>query len=75
MHTPVRAINRTRQTVLCERLETAMGVEKLMARNRAVKKKMQDAHFRLTLDSAELQRLKDWVGHLLSSPSEAFAAA
>jgi hypothetical protein len=46
-----------------------------MARNRAVKKKMQDAYFRVTLDSAELQRLKDWVGYLVSSPSAAFAAA
>jgi CHAD domain-containing protein len=64
-----------RPEFLRERLETAMGVEKLMARNRAVKKKMQDAYFRLTLDSAEFQRLKDWVGHLLSSPSAAFAAA
>jgi CHAD domain-containing protein len=64
-----------RPEFLRERLETAMGVEKLMARNRAVKKKMQNAYFRLTQDSAELQRLKDWVGYLLLSPSEAFAAA
>jgi CHAD domain-containing protein len=64
-----------RPEFLRERLETAMGVEKLMARNRAVKKKMQDAYFRMTLESAELQRLKDWAGYLVSSPSAAFAAA
>jgi CHAD domain-containing protein len=64
-----------RPEFLRERLETAMGVEKLIARNRAVKKKMQDAYFRTTLDSPEPQRLKDWVGYLVSSPSTAFAAA
>jgi CHAD domain-containing protein len=64
-----------RPEFLRERLETAIGVERLMARNRAVKKKRQDDYFRMTLDSPDLQRLKEWVDYLLSSPSAPFAAA
>ena len=64
-----------RPEFLRERLETAIGVEKLMTRNRAVKKKRQDDYLRMTLDSADFQRLKEWVDYLLSSPSAPFAAA
>jgi CHAD domain-containing protein len=64
-----------RPDFLREHLETAVQVERLIARNRAVKKKLQGRYFGMTLDSPDLQRLKDWVGYLLSSPSAAFATA
>ena len=64
-----------RPQFLRDHLELAMGVEKLIARNRATKKDFQEKYFRMTLDSPDVQQLKDWVGYLLSSPSAAFATA
>jgi CHAD domain-containing protein len=64
-----------RPDFLREQLEMAMGVEKLIARNRVLKRKLQERYFRMTLESPDLLRLKDWVGYLLSSPSAAFARA
>lgn len=64
-----------RPEFLRDHLELAMGVEKLIARNRALKEKFKTEYFRMTLDSPDVQRLKDWVGYLLASPSAAFATA
>jgi CHAD domain-containing protein len=64
-----------RPDFLREHLDLAMGVEKLVVRNRAAKKNMEAKYFRLTLDSPDAARLKEWVGYLVSSPSEAFGAA
>jgi CHAD domain-containing protein len=62
-----------RPDFLRERLETAIGVEKLIVQNRAVKKRMQQSYFRMAVEAPELQRLRDWVGYLVESPSAAFA--
>ena len=64
-----------RPDFLRERLDLAMGVEKLIVRNRVAKKKMEEKYFRVTVDSPDAARLKEWVGYLVSSPSEAFGAA
>jgi CHAD domain-containing protein len=64
-----------RPDFLRERLETAIGVEKLIAQNRAVKKRMQESYFRVTVEAAELRRLRDWVGYLVESPSAALTKA
>lgn len=64
-----------RPEFLRDHLDIAMGVEKLILRNRTTKKGYQDKYFRMTLESAEFQRMKDWVAYLLSSPSAAFATA
>lgn len=64
-----------RPEFLRDHLELAMGVEKLIARNRALKEKFKTDYFRMTLDSPDVERLKDWVGYLLASPSTAFATA
>lgn len=64
-----------RPDYLRDNLKLAMGVEKLIARNRAIKKKFEEKYFAMVLDSAEVQRLKHWAGHLISSPSAAFAKA
>lgn len=62
-----------RPEFLRDHLELAMGVEKLIAWNRALKEKFKTEYFRMTLDSPDVERLKDWVGYLLASPSAAFA--
>ncbi len=64
-----------RPDFLREHLDLAMGVEKLILRNRAAKVKMQEKYFRKVLDSPESPRLKEWVTYLVSSPSEALGVA
>jgi CHAD domain-containing protein len=56
-------------------LALAMNVQKLIVRNRSVKKNFEEIYFRMTLESPDFQRLKDWAGYLLASPSAAFATA
>jgi CHAD domain-containing protein len=63
-----------RPDFLRERLDLAMGVEKLILRNRDGKKKMQEKYFRMLTGSPESARLREWVNYLVSSPSEAFGA-
>jgi len=53
-----------RPKFLQSHLEIAMAVERLILRHRAVKKRYVDRYFGMTLDSAESQRLKDWVANL-----------
>lgn len=64
-----------RPEFLREHLSLAMEVEKLIIRNRDAKKKMEAKYSRMAFDSPDAARLKDWVGYLVSSPSEAFGAA
>jgi len=62
-----------RPDFLREHLLLAMEVEKLILRNRESKQEFQEKYFQMTRDSAELRRLREWVGYLLESPSAAFA--
>jgi CHAD domain-containing protein len=64
-----------RPDFLREKLDLAMSAEKLIVRNRAAKKRMEAKYFEMATDTPEGLRLRDWVGYLVSSPSEAFAAA
>ncbi|MBI1982784.1 MAG: hypothetical protein HYS61_01130, partial [Acidobacteria bacterium] len=60
---------------LRDHLESALGVEKLILRNRTQKQAYVDRYLEMTRDSAEFRRVKEWVGYLRSSPSAAFARA
>ena len=64
-----------RPDFLRQHLPLALEVERLILRNRAVKKGYEEKYFRLTRDTPEMQRVKDWVDYLLASPSAAFARA
>jgi CHAD domain-containing protein len=64
-----------RPEFLRDRLEIAMGVQKLIVRNRTDKKALQEKYFQMTGDSAEFRQMKEWVAYLLSAPSAAFAKA
>ena len=64
-----------RPEFLRDHLDLALGIEKLIVRNRAIKKNFERDYFRMTLDSPDVQRLKSWVDYLLSSPSAAFTTA
>lgn len=64
-----------RPEFLREHLDLAMGVEKLILRNRETKKSYEAKYFQITLDSEGGERVKEWVGYLLSSPSAAFTRA
>ncbi len=64
-----------RPEFLRDHLELVMGVEKLILRNRAFKKKVEEKYFRMTKSSSEYERVKEWVGYVLSSPPAALATA
>lgn len=64
-----------RPDFLREHVPLVMQLEKLVLRNREFKQEFQEHYFQMTGDSADLQRLKNWVGYLLESPSAAFARA
>jgi CHAD domain-containing protein len=64
-----------RPEFLRDRLEIAMGVQKLIMKNRVDKKALQEEYFTMTEDSAGFRQMKDWVAYLLSEPSAAFAKA
>lgn len=64
-----------RPDYLRDHLPLVMEVEKLILRNRKNKKVLVEKYFRMTRESAEARRLKEWVGYLLASPSAAFAKA
>jgi CHAD domain-containing protein len=56
-------------------LEVAMEVEKLILRNRTVKKTYLERYARMTRDAAGIERVRHWVNQTLSAPPEVFAAA
>ncbi|HEV2233493.1 MAG TPA: CHAD domain-containing protein [Terriglobia bacterium] len=64
-----------RREFLRDRLEIAMGVQKLMVRNRVDKKALREKYFKMTEDSAGFRQMKEWVAYMLSAPSAAFAKA
>jgi CHAD domain-containing protein len=64
-----------RQEFLRDQLPLAMGVEKLILRNRAAKKILEEKYLQMARDSSELRRLKEWMAYLLESPLVAPAKA
>jgi CHAD domain-containing protein len=64
-----------RPEFLREHLSLAMEVEKLILRNRENKVGFEEKYSRMSRESAEMRRLKEWVSYLLVSPSAAFAKA
>ena len=64
-----------RPEFLRDQLEMAMGVQKLMVRNRMDKKALQEEYFRKVADSTGFRQMKKWIAYLLSAPSAAFAKA
>jgi len=64
-----------RPAFLREHLPLAMEVERLTLRNRENKGGFEEKYFRMSRESLEMRRLKDWVSYLLASPSAAFAKA
>jgi CHAD domain-containing protein len=58
-----------RPEFLREHLSLAMELEKLILRNRKNKEELEEKYSRMSAESAEMHRLKDWVSYLLSSPS------
>jgi CHAD domain-containing protein len=62
-----------RPDFLREHLETAMEVERLIRRNRAEKEAYRQKYSAMTQDSAEFERIRDWVTDLLASPGTAFS--
>jgi len=64
-----------RPEFLRDRLEIAMGVQKLILRNRVDKKSLQEKYFEMTGESAGFRQMKEWVAYLMSEPSAAFAKA
>jgi len=53
----------------------ALGVEKLIQRNRTAKKELEEKYFQAVRNSPEFHRMKEWVAYLLESPSAAFTSA
>jgi CHAD domain-containing protein len=62
-----------RADFLREHLETALGVERLILRNRAQKETYRNKYFAITQDSAGFEKVGDWVTDLLASPAKAFS--
>jgi len=61
-----------RPDFLRDQLETALGVERLILRNRAQKETYRRKYFEMTQDSAGFEKVRDWVTDLLASPATAF---
>jgi CHAD domain-containing protein len=64
-----------RPEFLREHLALAMQVEKLILRNRENKVGFEEKYSRMSRDSGEMRRLKEWVSYVLASPSAALAKA
>jgi CHAD domain-containing protein len=64
-----------RPEFLREHLSLAMQVEKLILRNRENKVGFEEKYSRMSRDSGEMRRLKEWVSYVLASPSAALAKA
>lgn len=60
---------------LREHLSLAMEVEKLILRNRSKKAGFEEKYIQMSRESTEMRRLKEWISHLLGSPSTALAKA
>jgi len=64
-----------RPEFLRDHLNLAMGVERLILRNRAHKQAYRQKYARVTMGSGDYQQIKDWVAGLLASPAAAFRMA
>ena len=64
-----------RPEFLRDSLPIAMGVEKLILRNRKGKESFKEKYFGMTRDSEDYERIKVWVAGLVTSPEEAFRMA
>jgi CHAD domain-containing protein len=64
-----------RPEFLRDRLEIAIGIEKLILQVRRGKHVYEDRYLGMTRDSEEFGRVKEWVTYLRSSPSAALKAA
>lgn len=64
-----------RPEFLRERLEIAIGVEKLILQLRRGKHVYEERYLAMAGDSEEFRRVKEWVTYLRSSPSAALRAA
>ena len=64
-----------RPEFLRDHLPLAMEVEKLILRNRENKVGFEEKYSRMSRESAEMHRLKEWVSYLLASPSAALVKA
>jgi hypothetical protein len=62
-----------RPDYLREHLPLAMEVEKLILRNRESKGGFEEKYAKMSRDSVEMNRLKDWISYLVASPSTALA--
>jgi len=61
-----------RPEFLREQLPIAMGVEKLILRNRKGKEGFKEKYFAMTRDSAQYERIKEWMAGIVAAPGEAF---
>ena len=61
-----------RPAFLRDHLELALGVEKLILKNRGTKKQFLDRYFQMLREPEGPRRLNDWVAYVLASPSAAF---
>jgi CHAD domain-containing protein len=64
-----------RPPFLRDHLELALGVEKLILKNRETKKQFLDRYFQMLQEPEGPRRLNDWVAYVLASPSAVFAKA
>ena len=64
-----------RPEYLREHLPLAMEVERLILRNRQNKVGFEEKYARMSRESVEMRRLKEWVSYLLASPSAVLAKA
>jgi CHAD domain-containing protein len=54
---------------LRDHLSLAMATEQLLLRNRATKERIKQKYFRMTLDSHDYQRIREWVAGLVAAPA------
>ncbi|MBZ5513385.1 MAG: CHAD domain-containing protein [Acidobacteriia bacterium] len=64
-----------RPEFLRDQMDVAMGVERLILQNRKQKQADQAKYFQMTADSAEFEKVREWVRGLLESPAKAFEPA
>ncbi|MFB3920916.1 MAG: CHAD domain-containing protein [Terriglobia bacterium] len=61
-----------RQEFLRDQLPIAMGIEKLILRNRKGKESFKEKYFAMTRDSGDYDRVKEWVSGMVAGPEKAF---
>jgi hypothetical protein len=64
-----------RPEFLREHLALAIEVEKVILRNRENKVGFEEKYSRMSRESVEMRRLKEWVSYLVASPSAVLVKA